>query len=164
MSYFTRLGMCAVVAVVLLFGVWGLASWWFGDPMNLMRLGRWLVFETSRSRALNERTQLLDQCLETRTTAIEGMFAGRLTLCEAAIRFQEADDLIENNAPDLVASYQKPRTEEGTFRQVLAWVRITARARSSVEAERVLKCARAEFLELFPSAPPPEASSTILDW
>jgi hypothetical protein len=156
--------MCVVVAVVLLVGVWALASWWFGDPLNLLRLGRLLVFESSRSHALDERTQLLDHCLEMRTSAIQEIFAGRMTLRQAAIRFQEADDLIENNAPDLVATYQKPRTEEAAFRQVLAWVRLTARARSSAEAERVVERTRAEFFELFPSAAPPEAFSTIIEW
>lgn len=156
--------MCIVVAVVLLAGVWSLASSWFGDPLNLLRLGRVLVFETSRCRALDERSQLLDQCLEIRTSAIQEIFAGRMTLRQAAIRFQEADDLIENNAPDLVATYQKPRNEEAAFRQVLAWVRINARAKPSSEAERVVQRTRAEFLELFPSAVPPEASATVIDW
>jgi hypothetical protein len=163
MNYFTRLGMCAVVAVVLFAGVSSLASSWFDDPLSFLRLCRVLLHESHRSRALEERAHLLDHCLHLRMYAVDEIFAGRLTLREGAMRFHEATDLVDNDAPHLLASYQKPATEEGTFRQVLAWVRLKALAVSSAEGARVVERTRAEFFELLPSAAPLDHPSSIID-
>ena len=96
-------------------GLFSLLGLRFGKKLDLSKL----LFESRRLEALRYRTEMVLQNLEVKRAIVAEIVAGRLTLREAAIRFQEANHEVENNDPDLLPDFQMPATEEGVYQQVL---------------------------------------------
>src|SRR5215469_7166509 len=121
MKYASHLLLLAAVAVVVSMGVSHLiASRGKADGRNLARR---LLFEMRRSAALDQRSVEVLRSLEIKKVAISDLIAERLTLREAFGEFRQANELIENNAGGLVATYRMAQTEDELYQQVLAWTR-----------------------------------------
>src|SRR5262249_52103266 len=118
MRVIARICAYAAVAVVLFVGLFSLLALRFGKQSDLSQL----FFESRRSEALRLRSEMVTHNIETKRVIVAEIVAGRLTLREAAVRFQEANYLVENNDRDLLPDYQVPATEEGVCQQVLAWM------------------------------------------
>jgi hypothetical protein len=141
MRFFAQLGVCAAVAVGLL----SLVNFWFDAQSDLSKL----LFELCRYEALKDRAELVVGNIEVKQATVDEIIAGRLTLREAASRFQEANQLVENNDPDLLSDYQKPTTEEGVYQQVLAWMRVEVRSLPAEQAKRILTPLEKEYESRF---------------
>jgi hypothetical protein len=141
MRFFAHLCVCAAVAVTLL------------SLVNLRFVGRsdlsQLLFELRRSETLQHRIALVAGNMEIKQAIVADIVAGRLSLREAAVRFQEANCLVENNDPDLLPAYQIPATEEGVCQQVLAWMRAEVALRSPERAKRILAPLEKEYESRF---------------
>jgi hypothetical protein len=149
MRFFVRVCVCVVAAIVLLVGLSSLAGSWLGNGSNGIQLGRWIVFESRRSEALQHRSEAVARGAEVKKAIIADLLAGRLTLREAAAQFDEANQLVENEPGSMVASYRTPTSEEGLCRQVLAWVRNEVANLPPEKAERFLSPLEKEFKALF---------------
>src|SRR5262249_25669114 len=100
MRSFARFSAYAAVAAVLLAGgLFSLIGSQFGKQSDLSQL----LFESRRSEAIRLRDEMVLYNHEVKRTIVADIIAGRLSLREAAVRFQEANSLVENNDPDLVA-------------------------------------------------------------
>src|SRR5262245_28498927 len=105
MRFFARISAYAAVAVVVLAGgLFSLLALRFGNRSDLSLL----LLESRRSEALRVRSEMVTHNIEIKRTVVADIVAGRLTLREAAIRFQAANHLIENNDRDLLPDYQIP--------------------------------------------------------
>ena len=141
MRFFTRISAYAALAVVLFVGLFSLLGLRFGNQSGLSQL----LFELRRSEAMRLRDEMLTHNFEVKRTIVADIVAERLTLHEAAVRFQEADLLVENNDPDLLPNYVIPTTEEGVYRQVLAWVRVQVSSLPAEQAKRILTPLEKEY-------------------
>jgi len=145
MRFFTRIPAYAAVVVVLFVGLFSLIGSRFGKQSDLSKL----LLESRRSEALRLRTEMSCHNLEVKRTTVADIVAGRLTLHEAAVRFQEANHLVENNDRDLLPDYQIPATEEGVYRQVLAWTRTEVESLPAEQAKRILTPLEKEYESRF---------------
>jgi len=136
-------GFCghAAVAVVVSAGLFSLLGSRFGKESSLSQL----LFELRRSEALRSRSEMVTPNLEVMNAIVAEIVAGRLTLREAAARFQEANYLVENNDRDLLPGYQIPATEQGVYQQVLAWVRPEVSSLPAEQAKRILTPLEKEY-------------------
>ena len=133
MRFFARISAYAAVAVVFgsLFSPIGLR---FGKESDLSLL----LFESRRSEALRLRSEMVTRNIEIKHAIVAEIVVGHLTLGEAAVRFQDANYLVENNDRDLLPDYQRPATEEGVYQQVLAWMRAEVSSLPAEQAKRIL--------------------------
>jgi hypothetical protein len=145
MRFFARISAYAAVAVVLFVGLFSLLVLRFGNQSDLSLL----LLESRRAEALRYRSEMVTQNIEIKQTIVAEIVAGRVTLREAAIRFQEANHLVENNDRDLLPDYQIPATEEGVYRQVLAWMRAEVRSLPAEQAQRILTPLEKEYESRF---------------
>src|SRR5262249_3087318 len=122
----------------------------FGKESDLSQL----LFESRRSEALRLRSEMVNHNIEIKRTIVAEIVAGRLTLRQAAIRFQEANYKVENNDRDLLPDHQVPATEEGVYQQVLAWMRAEVSSLSPEEAQRILAPLEKEYESRFGSLEP----------
>ena len=135
MSFFARFCAYAAVAVVVSAGLLSLLGLRFGKQSDLSQL----LFESRRSEALGYRSRMVVHAVEVKEATVAEIVAGRLTLREAVARFQEVNELVENNDPDLVGYYQqKPTTEKGVYQQVLLWTRTGVSSLPAEQAKRIL--------------------------
>ena len=141
MRFFARISAYGAVAVVLFVGWFSLLSLRFGNQSGLSQL----LFESRRSEALRLRNEMVTHNLEVKQTIVADIIACRLSLREAAVRFQEANSLVENNDPDLLPDYSIPATEEGVYRQVLAWTRMEVSSLPAEQAKRILTPLEKEY-------------------
>ena len=137
MRFFAQVCVCAAVAVGLL----SLVNLRFAGWSDLSQL----LFEFRRSEALRHRAELVALNIETKQAIVDEIVAGRLTLREAAVRFQDANQQVENNDPDLLSDYQMPTTEEGVYQQVLAWMRAAVSSLPTERAKRILTPLEKEY-------------------
>jgi hypothetical protein len=153
MHYYARLCSCLLGGVFLSVGLIQALGWWFGQESSMLRLVRSLVFEAHRSEALLQRKDVIEESLSLKRAIVDEILAGRLTLREAALRFAEANEMIDNNDdPGFVAEYRLPTTQEGVCIQVLGWVRNGVCHMPPREAERILTPLENEFREIFGKA------------
>ncbi|HEY7428703.1 MAG TPA: hypothetical protein VH682_31020 [Gemmataceae bacterium] len=145
MRVFARLCAYAAVAVVLFVGLFSLIGLRFGKASDLSQL----LFESRRSEALRRRSEMVNHNIEVKRTIVAEIVAGRLTLHEAAVRFQEANHLVENNDADLLPDYQKPATEEGVYQQVLLWMRAEVSDLPAEQGKRILTPLEKEYESKF---------------
>jgi len=145
MGLFTRVSAYAAVAVVLFVGLFSLLALRFGNRSDLSLL----LFESRHSEAIRLRSEMVLYSNEVKKTIVADIVAGRLTLHEGAVRFQEANHLVENNDPDLLPDFQIPATEEGVFQQVLAWVRSEDSSLPAEQAKRILAPLEKEYESRF---------------
>jgi hypothetical protein len=145
MRFFSHISACAAVAVVLSAGLLSLLGLRFGKQSDLSKL----LFESRRSEALRYRSEMVLHNIGVKDAIVADLVAGRLTLREAAARFQEASELVENNDPDLLPDYQMPTTEEGVCRQVLLWVRTEVSSLPEEQAKRILTRLEKEYESRF---------------
>src|SRR5262249_33811002 len=110
-----------------------------------------LLLEMRRSEAMRVRSEMVIHNNEVKRTIVADIVAGRLTLHEAAVRFQEANHLVENNDRDLLPDFQIPATEEGVSQQVLAWVRTEVSSLPAEQAKRILAPLEKEYEARFAS-------------
>jgi len=141
MRFFARISAYAAVAVVLFVGWFSLLGLRFGKQSDLSRL----LFESRRSEALRIRAEMSLYSDEVKRTIVAEIVAGRLTLHEAAVRFQEANHLVENNDRDLLPDYQIPGTEQGVYQQVLAWMQDEVSSLPAEQAKRILAPLEKEY-------------------
>ena len=134
MRLFTRISAYAAVAVVLFVGLFSLIGLRFGNQSDLSQL----LFESRRAEALQVRSEMVVHYLEMKQEILAEIVAGRLTLHEAAVRFQEANHLVENNDRDLLPDFQIPTTEEGLYQQVLTWMQAEVSSLPAEQAKRIL--------------------------
>jgi hypothetical protein len=92
---------------------------------------------------------MVNRNIEVKRTIVAEIVAGRLSPREAAVRFQEANCLVENNDADLVPDYQKPPTEHGVYQQVLAWMRTEVSSLPAEQAQRILAPLEKEYESRF---------------
>ena len=151
MRFIARICAYAAVAVVLFVGLFSLIGLRFGNQSGL---SHWL-FELRRSEAIRLRTEMVIHSNEVKQTIVADIVAGRLTLHEAAVRFQEANHLVENNDLDLLPDFQVPSTEEGWYQQVLAWMRAEVLSLPAEQAQRILTPLEKEYESRFGSWKPP---------
>jgi hypothetical protein len=151
MRFFARFCACAAVAVVVSAGLLSPLGTRFGKQSDLSQL----LFESRRSEAWRLRSEMVTRNIEVKRTTVVDIVAGRLTLHEAAVRFQEANCLIENNDPDLLPAYHKPATEQGVYQQVLGWVRSEVSSLPAEQAKRILTPLEKEYESKFGSSNPP---------
>jgi len=145
MRLFARISAYAAVAVVLFVGLFSLLALRFGNQSDLSLL----LLESRRSQALRYRSEMVTHNIEVKRTIVADIVAGRLTLREAAIHFQEANQLVENNDRDLLPDYQIPATEEGVYQQVLAWMRAEVANLPAEQAQRILTPLEKEYESRF---------------
>jgi hypothetical protein len=145
MRFFARICAYAAVAVVLFVGLFSLLALRFGNQSGLSQL----LIESRRSEALRLRNEMVNHSNEAKRKIVAEIVAGRLTLHEAAIRFQEENHLVENNDPDLLSDYQIPATEQGVYRQVLAWMRHEVSSLPAEQAQRILTPLEKEYESRF---------------
>ena len=141
MRLFTRISAYAAVAVVLFVGLFSLIALRFGKQSDLS----WLLLELRRSEAMRIRNEMVTHHFEVKRTIVAEIVAGRLTLHEAAVRFQEANHLVENNDRDLLPDFQIPATEEGVSQQVLVWTRVAVSSLPEEQAKRILTPLEKEY-------------------
>jgi len=134
MRFFARISAYAALAVVLFVGLFSLIGLRFGKQSDLS----WLLLELRRSEAMRIRNEMVTHHFEVKRTIVADIVAGRLTLHEAAVRFQEANHLVENNDRDLLPDFQIPDTEQGVYQQVLAWVQTEVSSLPEEQAKRIL--------------------------
>src|SRR5262249_7548863 len=115
MRLFARICAYAAVAVVLFVGLFSLLALRICNQSDLSLL----LLESRRAAALRYRSEMVTHNIEIKRTIVADIVAGRLTLGEAAIHFQAANQMVENNDRDLLPDYQIPATEEGVYQQVL---------------------------------------------
>jgi len=151
MRFCARISAYATVAVVLLAGFFSLLGLRFGNQSDLSLL----LFASRHSEALRLRSKMVTHNIEIKQTIVADIIACRLSLREAAVRFQEANSLVENNDPDLVADYQLPATEEGVYQQVLSWIQAELLSLPPEQAERILAPLENEYESKFGSWNPP---------
>jgi hypothetical protein len=149
MNYFARLCLCALVAVVVLIGLSGVFASFFGRELSVFDLSRGMVIETRRSEALRNRSDMVARSLTIKNAIVDELLAERLSLSEAAEQFQDANDMVENGDPNLLADYRKPDTEEGVNEQVIAWVRNEIWHRPSVARTRIAAALEDKFQKRF---------------
>jgi hypothetical protein len=146
MRSFARFSTYAAVAAVLLAGgLFSLIGSRFGKQSDLSQL----LFESRRSEDLRLRDAMVYHSMEVKRTIVAEIVAGRLTLHEAAVRFQEANLLVENANPDLLPDFQIPTTEEGVSRQVLRLTRVTVSSLPAEQAKRILTPLEKEYESKF---------------
>jgi hypothetical protein len=146
MRSFARFSAYAAVAAVLLAGgLFSLIGSRFGKKSDLSKL----LFQSRRSEALQYRCEMVNHNIETKQAIVAELVAGRLTLHEAAIRFQEANLLVENDDPDLLPNYVIPTTEEGVYRHALGWTRTEVRHLPAEQAKRILAPLEKEYESKF---------------
>jgi hypothetical protein len=150
MRFIARICAYAAVAVVLFVGFFSLLALRFGKQSDLSQL----LFESRRSEALRLRSEMVTHNIETKRVIVAEIVAGRLTLHEASVRFQEANYLVENNDRDLLPDYQIPATEEGVYQQVLAWTQGEVSSLPPEQAERILAPLEKEYESRFGSLEP----------
>jgi hypothetical protein len=134
-----------VVAVVLFVGLFNLIGLRFGKESGLSQL----LFESRRSEALRLRDETMTHSIEVKRTIAADIVAGRLTMHKAAVRFQEANYLVENNDPDLLSDYQVPATEQGVYQQVLSWMQTEVSSLPAAQAKRILTPLEKEYESRF---------------
>ncbi|HEY7311492.1 MAG TPA: hypothetical protein VH643_19170 [Gemmataceae bacterium] len=149
MKFFARLCVCVVAAIALLVGLSFFSGCWLGDRTNGFQVGRWIVFESRRSEALRHRSEAVAHGSEIKKAIVADLRAGRLTLREAAAQFREANQMVENGVPEMVADYRTPTSEEGLCRQVLAWVWAEVADLPTEQQERILAPLRKEYQSMF---------------
>jgi hypothetical protein len=145
MRFFARISAYAAVAVVLSAGLLSLIGLRFGKQSDLSQL----LFEWRRSEALRYRSEMVFHNIGVKDPIVADLVAGRLTLREAAVRFQEANHLVENNDPDLLPDFQIPATEQGVYRQVLGWVQTEVSSLPAEQAKRILTPLEKEYESKF---------------
>ncbi|HEY7425020.1 MAG TPA: hypothetical protein VH682_12385 [Gemmataceae bacterium] len=141
MSFFTRSCAYAAVAVVLFVGLFNLIGLRLGNLSGLSQL----LLESRRSEALRLRDEMITHNIEVKEAIVAEIVAGRLSLHEAAVRFQEANHLVENTDADLLSDYRIPTTEEGVYQQVLGWVRAAVSSLPAEQAKRILTPLKKEY-------------------
>src|SRR5262249_39420272 len=122
-------------------GLFSLIGLRFGNQSDLSEL----LFESRRSEAMRLRSEMVTHNLEVKQTIVADIVAGRLTLHEAAVRFQEANHLVENNDRDLLPDYQIPGTEQGVYQQVLGWMQDEVSSLPAEQAKRILTPLEKEY-------------------
>lgn len=152
MRCFTRLLVCAATALMLSTVLLTFAGSWFGHKGSALRLCRSLLFETRRSQALSEKSEIVSESMHIKRAIILQLLAGRMDLRAAIAQFEEANDRIENDNLHLVAEYRKPTDREGTGRQVLAWAQIEVDSWPADKDKRILQTVEREFQKLFDSS------------
>jgi hypothetical protein len=170
MKLFVHLCLWAAVPITLAVMLLNLADSWFDDREGVFQLGHMFVFEARRTEALQRRTEMVAQSDEIKRDIIAELLAGRLTLREAVDRFREANQMVENTDWALVADYQVPTTEEGLYRQVIAWVEGETAILSPGEVKPLLVPLVKEYESLFgplksaeePQEPPESAEEPPL--
>ena len=146
MRSFARFSAYAAVAAVLLAGgLFSLIVSRFGKQSDLSQL----LFESRRSEAIRLRDEMVLYNHEVKRTIVADIVAGRLTLHEAAVRFREANLLVENNDPDLLPNYPMPATEQGVYRQVLRWTRVEVASLPAEQVNRILTPLEKEYESKF---------------
>jgi hypothetical protein len=128
-------------------------SLWYaaGDPRpsSLAREGR-------REDALDQRLTATREVLRDKTQVIKELIAGRLTLRQAAERFEELNARLAGGGDeDLIAPFQVASGEEALWRNALLWVENGLRHRRDQAAAEVLARLRAEYRERFGHDPEP---------
>jgi hypothetical protein len=150
MRFFARISAYAALAVVLSAGLLSLLGLRFGKQSDLSQL----LFASRRSEAMRYRIEMVTHSMKVKVAIIDEIVAGRLTLREADARFQEANDLVENNDRDLLPDYQIPATEEGVYQQVLLWMRTEVSSLPAEQAKRILIPLEKEYESRFGVTPP----------
>ena len=145
MRFFARISAYAALAVVLFVGLFSLIGLRFGNQSDLSQL----LLELRRSEAMRIRNEEVIHHLKVKKTIVADIVAERLTLHEGAVRFQEANCQVENNDRDLLPDFQTPATEEGVYRQVLAWVQSAVSSLPAEQAERILTPLEKEYESRF---------------
>ena len=120
-----RMGACAIVGVTAVLFVGGVLTPWLGGPTlfasDLGHTCRLLWNEQVRCEELITRNLALKRCLETKQEVVRELMAGRMTLPEAADRFQEAASRLADDVDEKFVDYQEG-TEDGQCRNVIRWV------------------------------------------
>ena len=120
MKYLLTLFMCVLVALLVTVGV----SQAFGgsrDPRGRSFV-QWFLFEVRRTEALQQRAALMNRLWEMKAAAVEDFIADRTTLQEVMDRFEEAEDLLDDDAWGVVGPYHRPQSMEQKCRQIIGWV------------------------------------------
>src|SRR5262245_49235648 len=102
MRLFARICAYGAVGVLLFVGLFSLLALRFGKQSDLSQL----LFESRRGEALRVRSDMVTHNIAVKRAIVAEIVAGRLTLREAAVHFQEANYLVENNDRDLLPDYQ----------------------------------------------------------
>jgi len=121
MKHVSRLLLTVFVLAIL--GVAMMRVFAARDEQEGQSLARWILVEIRRSAALDSRASEMSQSLEVKKAVVSDLVAERVSLREAAEQFRQADQWIENDGAGLVAPYRLPESEEGRYRQVIAWAK-----------------------------------------
>jgi hypothetical protein len=156
MRLLNRLMVCAAAAMSLSAVLCYVAECWFGDNTSVVGTARWLVRETRRSQAFQTRIEMVARSTSVKRDVIAQVIAGRLRLRQAIIHFRDANELVENNDPDLVPRYWCSTDPEELGRQVLAWTRNTVVCLLPEKHQRLLSDLECEYKTLFPRAKLPQ--------
>lgn len=155
MRWFVRMIGCLTTIILLSVGLNTFAGRWLGTEGGALQLGRWLVFETRRAEALRHRSEMIAHAWEVKRDLIDEVVVGRMSLRQAILQFKQANNLVDNSNPGLVAPYYTPSDPESLGNQVLAWARNELAGWPPHKGERILMTLELEFQELFgrPSSP-----------
>jgi hypothetical protein len=156
MRLLNRLIVCAAAAMSLSAVLCYVADRWFGDSTGVVGTARWLVRETRRSQALQTRVEMVSRSTSVKRDAIAQVIAGRLRLRQAIIHFRDANELVQNNDPDLVPRFWGSTDPEELGRQVLSWTRNTVVCSLPENRQHLLSDLEREYMTLFPGAKLPQ--------
>jgi hypothetical protein len=155
MRFYTRMLVCVAAAVLLSAVLFNFAVSCFDGETSVLRLGRLLVLESRRSEAMDARAETVLRSMDIKRDIIFQLLAGRLQLREAIAEFHKANEMIENDHTNLMATYQLPSDREGVGQQVLAWACRAVDALPSDKGQRRLAELEYQYQKLFgrPSSP-----------
>src|SRR5262245_60011952 len=140
MKKLLRLGASGLAGSALLC-VFGLVLLpWLGGPAlfgaDFEEVYRMLIAEQVRGEALETRDGAILRCLEGKQGVTAALIAGRLTLAEAAERFERLTGLLDDGQDDVLGAYQSAGTDRSElYRNVILWVKVTLHDKPRERAE-----------------------------
>jgi hypothetical protein len=132
-------------AVIVLFGLVLLP--WLGGPAlfgaDFGEVCRTLMAEHTRGEALETRTEATVRCLEGKGEVTRELIAGRLTLAEAADRFERLSDQLDDARDDVPGAHRAAANNRSAmYGHVIRWVEVALASRPRQSAEVLARLER----------------------
>ena len=149
MKYLARLCVCVLTAVVLFVGLSRVIGSWSGQEMTMLQLEPLAGLRVAPHRSAQASwrdgrplpgDQESRRCRDSRRTP---------DVAGGALRFQEANELIEKGDWDLMADYYVPDSNEAVCEQTLAWVHSEAVLHPGDATTRIVEGLEKEFQRMF---------------
>jgi hypothetical protein len=105
-------------------------------------LARVMLREQARAGALDGRREMARRCLEGKQQACDELIAGRLTLAEAADRFERLDALLDDGQDELAGAFTGVRGRAEAAASVIHWVSTSRHVAPARRAEVLARLQR----------------------